>query len=300
MMFEVDGPLSPESDVCKALPVVLEKCVVDFVNGIDVGRDHHKHQVNRSAFHQRLLDGLMGRGARRRSEITARLLDAAEGSFGWLLDVTRSHVRGNLAIKRLNEALVSLSEDVSALAEVSAESRTTVGELVALVGRRDEKLEEWRQRTDAYLDAELQQNMVFAKWARGAYAGVSVMGRCYAALEELRWGQFGAFVSSGHGDKRSTELLDMVKDKSMQQVVNDAKCASVDERLPTTAWLAMPPEALVDGSEALEFLAGDHSCAPFVRAVCGNSAGRCMSDDVPRISSVKRMVGALTDEVLGG
>ena len=293
------GEVTRDSPVCEAIPIVWDKFVVDFANGIDVAHDHLNVQRARSGLFRRLLDGWTGRGHRRQSEINARLLDSMEGSLYWLRDLTESLRDSNLAIVRINKAVCRLSDDVSTLASESANTSEAVADLSAFVLERVNEFAEWAQRKDAYDDAMRQQDLVFAKWARGGYDGISLAGRCYAALEELRWGRFGAYADTYDGQRRR-ELLRLVRDRAMQQMREDAALVAVYERIPTATWLAKPPIPLTDAAEALAYLAEDHAEAPFVRAVSTNLSRQGMPDDVPLISSAERLADALMAEVLSG
>ena len=298
-MLRAPGAITRDSPVCQAVPVVLEKFVVDFANGIDVARDHLHVQRARSGFACRLWDGVTGKGSHRQNEINARLLDSAQGSLRWLVELTRSLSESYLAIARVNGAVSRLGDDVSTLASVSADTRKALADLGDVVTGRLAEFDQWAKRKDAYDDAMRQQDLVFAKWARGGYDGISLAGRCYAALEELRWGRFGAYATAYAGQVR-LEMFQLVKDRAMRQMLVDAALKSVDERMPTASWLTAPTTPLADATEALAFLADDHAAAPFARAVSAGPAERRTSDDVPLISSAKRIAETLTWEVLGG
>ena len=84
------------SDTCQILTSIPEKFVVDFANGIDVGRDHHRVQKERTDFVARLYDDLTGKAVRRQNEINASLLDGVEASLKWLTELTNSLATSNL------------------------------------------------------------------------------------------------------------------------------------------------------------------------------------------------------------
>ena len=103
------------SDTCQILTSIPEKFVVDFANGIDVGRDHHRVQKERTGFFARLYDDLTGKAVRRQNEINASLLDGVEASLKWLTELTNSLANSNLAIAQVNDRVNALKLDVAVI-----------------------------------------------------------------------------------------------------------------------------------------------------------------------------------------
>ena len=63
-------PVTEDSEVCKALPVVRDKCFVDFfaqthVNQLDVVRAHNDTKRERQGLFARFVEGVTGKSARR-------------------------------------------------------------------------------------------------------------------------------------------------------------------------------------------------------------------------------------------
>ena len=291
-------PLTSESPVSVALPVLREKWLVDAVNGIDVARARIHTQCKRSGFFARLGDGLTGKAATRQSEINARGLDSLDGSIRWLRELTESMARSNLAIVRVNEAVRRVSDDLAAVADVAVETREQLARFRKDVNKGLQKLDARLAQVDASDSANRHTDEVFYAWGAGRFHGISWAGRCYAALEELRWGDFGAFCRKY--PERRAERIQVVRDRAVMQMRLDALQESADSRLPTHAWFAAPSDPLPDGVEALAYLGEDHADAPFVFALTKGPMGSPWPDAVPLVSSASRVATALADEVLGG
>ena len=167
-----------------------------------------------------------------------------------------------------------------------------------------DEIGKWAERTDAYLDAELQLENVFSKWRAGGYEGFSLAGRCYAALEELRWGKFGEYCRRHHHDGRCGVLVETLKYRATAQMKADASLPSVRKRIPTADWTRPISGApLADAQDALAYLGGDHQGCPFVSAVSqawdGQGEDKDVYPRVPFISSAERMAGGLAHELFG-
>lgn len=287
-------PLTLESPVCKAFPVLHHKWVVDAVNGIDVAGGRVQVQRDSSGILGRLWDGWTGKSAKRQTEINARVRDSLDGSFRWLRELTESVAKSNLAIARVNEALGRVSDDLVRVANATVEIRAELDGLRKAVSAH----EEWLGRLDGAERASLHVEQVFNAWGAGRFSGFSWAGRCYAALEELRWGAFGAYCRR-YPEERGG-WLQVVRDRAAIQMRADAAQESADSRVPMRAWVDAPPDPLPDGVEALAYVGEDHKDASFVSAVIKGPLGSSWPNAVPLISSASRVATALTDEVLGG
>ena len=66
---------------------------------------------------------------------------------------------------------------------------------------------EWEiARVDLVQRANIHIDQVFGRWDAGRFGDFSLTGRCYAALEELRWGAFGDLYRNGAVSERSRHL----------------------------------------------------------------------------------------------
>ncbi len=290
--------LTTESLVWSALPPLRGKLFVDAVNSIDVVHGRVRIQNDRNGLGSRLLDGLTGKGASRQSEINARLLASSEGSIRLLGELTESMAQTNLALERVNKAVARVSDDLVSVVGVAIDTREQLAGLREAVDVRLQELNARLARVDASDDAKWQVDEVFSKWGAGGFRGFSWAGRCYAALEELRWGAFGAFCRKY--PERRAEKVQLVRNRATIQMRLDAMQETADSRLPAQVWFDVPPDPLPNGVEALAYLAEEHTDAPFVFAATKGPLGSPWPDAVPLICSASRVATALADEVLGG
>lgn len=293
-MAEASQAITRDSDICKVLTCLPEKFIVDFANGIDVTQDHLRVQRARSSFFNRCYDGLTGSINRRQTEINANLAQGLEASLQWLIELTESLAQSNLAIARVNERVSGLSLHVARLANYAAHTRSQLERLAEQLHTRCSIIETelsrigFEQRVGQHIDS------VFARWEAGYFHVFSPAGRCFAALEELRWGAFGDYCRAhppNHCQRQ--QFLGLVVDRAtalLQREVGNG-------RVETRQWLASPACSLPDAPAALAYLAEDYNTRqhPFVQTSCGQLVSRPVQ--VPAIMRASRLADALSDEV---
>lgn len=292
------SPISTNSEICQVLTCLPEKFVVDFANGIDVARDHLRGQNNRGDFFARCYDGFTGQSARRQAQINASLIDGVEASLNWLTDLSGSLAHSNLAIAQVNDRVSALKLDMAKIANYSADTRQQLNILAERLGERCHVTEQEIARIDFIQRAQLNLDQVFNKWKAGRYRSFSLSGRCYAALEELRWGDFGDFCRS-QLEAQSQKFIDDLKNRAIAQLAHDAASAA-SARLDTRQWLARPSgRILPDADEALAYMGNwfDQENHPFVFSTSQSPAQLPL--EVPRLSSAERVTEALVSEVFG-
>lgn len=296
------APVAPDSQLCQTLSCLPEKFVVDFANGIDVVRDHLRLQRERTGFFDRIYDGFTGQGARRQAEINGSLADGVEASLQWLCELSESQARSNFAIAQVNDRVTALMGHVTRLAHYSADTRERLHELTRRLDVRLHDMQQEIARLDFIQKAQLNVDATFSKWAAGRFAGVSPAARCYAALEELRWGALGDYWRSPHCNPRQgREFLYMVTDIATKQLAADV-AVSLDAAPEMVAvWLAERPNKRNDGSDdirqALAYLAEGMTAeaAPFVRSSVQRTAR--LPSAVPLIAKARRLAEAMVCEV---
>ena len=291
------APIGPDADVCKILTCVPEKFLVDFANGIDVTRDHLRVQRRREGLFHRLSDGLTGNSSRRQGEINASLTDGVESSLKWLCELSESLAHSNLAIVKVNERVTALAGNVSELAHYSADTRRQLSHLAEWTDARSRNLEQEVERIGFVQAVTLNLDQVFDKWAAGRFDELSPAGRCYAALEELRWGAFGDYCRAHAGHQRDG-FVQQAKHRATAQLSDDVR-TSASSRLDTRAWMALPSgqHSNDDMVQALAYLADgyDIEAAPFVTTIA--RMPQSFPSSVPHLSNATRIAEAVMDEV---
>ncbi|MDA7089069.1 diguanylate cyclase regulator RdcB family protein [Pseudomonas sp. SA3-5] len=293
-------PITKDSDICRVLTCLPEKFVVDFANGIDVARDHQRVQRANTGFGARLYDGFTGKGKRRQDEVNASLIDGMEASLTWLTELSGSLAQSNLAIARVNDRVNALKLDVARIANFSAITRQ---QLETLTTRLDEHLDTLGReaaRIDFVQRVQLNLDQVFNKWRAGHYQSFSLSGRCYAALEELRWGAFGDYCRNTSATDRQ-RFMDDLANRAMAQLASDAGLSSKERMGTRDHWLIRPvgQHVLSDASDALAYMGdwSDRESVPFVFSV--SQLPDDLPRELPRLSSAQRVAEAMVYEVLG-
>lgn len=292
-------PINSQSEICQILSCLPEKFVVDFANGIDVARDHIRIQNNRTGFTARLYDGFTGQGSRRQAEINSSLADGVEGTLVWLTELTNSVAHSNLALARVSERLASIQSAIARLANYSAETQTQIENLSQRIHSRMDHFSAQLVRVAAEQRAEQQLTRVFNKWAAGKFATFSSAARCYAALEELRWGAFGDFCRTTEDRIARNSFLEDLTNRALEQMRTDAGLTTATTRMPIDAWLTAPTtrETITDAPEALAYL-GNWSIfdlQPFVYTVSQRPLELPLG--LPRMCSAERISRAMVEEV---
>ncbi len=296
-MTEASTAVTTDSEICKVLTCLPEKFIVDFANDIYITQDHLCVQRARSGFFSRCYDGLTGRSHRLQAEINANLAQGLEASLQWLTELTESLAESNLAIARVNDRVNTLNQHLARLVQHAAKTRQQLECLAEQLHARCSKIEselgriDFEQRVSQHLDS------VFYRWEAGRFDIFSPAGRCFAVLEELRWGAFGDYSRAHPKNHRQRQLfIEQAIDRATAMLQRDAG----NQRLKTRQWLVVPARQLTDAQPALAYLAEDYTAKqhPFIHTSCGQL--ETMPIQVPVIMRASRLAEALGEEVLAG
>ncbi|MDN8601634.1 diguanylate cyclase regulator RdcB family protein [Citrobacter sp. S2-9] len=137
---------------------------------------------------------------------------------------------------------------------------------------------------------------IFTRWRAGAYDGWSLPGRCFVALEELRWGAFGDACRLANAD-----VVSMLKD-NLCAMASHALARSI-HAAPTTRhyysqWLNTPnTQGTNDDNDLLSWL-GDW-CDADKHPVCWSVTQRWknVALGMPRLCSAQRLAHAMVEEI---
>jgi len=298
---KASAPITSESDICKVLTCLPEKWIVDFANTIDVVNDHNRVQRQRSGFQARLYDGMSGQGHRRQAETNSNLAKGVESSLRWISELALSQAKSNLAIERINQRFVEIREGVIDLTNFSVATREQVCELTDRFEGHAKNMRQEMQRIDMQLQAKTQLDHVMSQWGAGIFHSFSPAGRCYAVLEELRWGRFGDFLRDYPIER--ARFLDFAQNRLIEQLAKDAQCAP-HKRLGMHQWLTAPRDrhVLQDAQEALTYVGDwvtDIDNAPFVYTVTRQPVVDSRPSAIPYLCSADTVVISLAGEVFG-
>ncbi|EPR9728551.1 diguanylate cyclase regulator RdcB family protein [Escherichia coli] len=158
-------------------------------------------------------------------------------------------------------------------------------------------LEEKLHRVDQVQRAQLHLEQIFSWWSAGRYASFSPAGRCYVALEELRWGAFGDVIRQGETGQVN-QLLDILRHKALTQMAQESG-GSATVRLNTLDWLGGQGREQADNEwhDAINWL-GDW-CSEEQHPVIWSTtqAAEHLPVRMPRLCSAERLSESMVDEI---
>jgi len=285
-------------EVSRLFTCLPEKFVVDFANGIDVLRERQRHMSTRTGMFDRLYDGFSGKTSRDQAEINASLTDGVEGALEWLGELTQSTARSKRAIYQVQLRVNGLTRDLATVATYSADTRYALEQLSQQLGDRCSALEAKVAQIDSTQRAQLHLDSVMARWGAGRFAGLSLTGRCYAVLEELRWGAFGDHCLAISGTGRQ-QLLEDLANRAIIQLSLEAGVGQGERIATRSRWLARPSQdrQWSIGEDTLAYL-GDWSCpdrSPITYAI--SQTPDELPLQVPLLGSARRMTEGLVSEL---
>lgn len=302
-MTEDSRPVGPDSPLCETLSCLPEKFVVDFANGIDIVRDHLKERSRRSGFFARMLDGFKGDAAQRQARIDTSLADGLEDSLRWLHDLSESVVSSSRALNEIMQKMAALKENLATVAHHSADVKEHLFRVADRLDARLDSIAEETRRIGFIQKVQLNIDAVFSKWAGGRFAGLAPAGRCYVALEELRWGALGDYCRSPQAESRQRqEFLQIVVDRATHQLSLDAAISLDSATGMLEVWLAAPASRQgrhqKDLSHAVAYLADGMTveAAPFATSAALMPAN--LPPTVPLVARPRRIASAMVHELI--
>ncbi|EFC1714129.1 hypothetical protein FBH71_06270 [Escherichia coli] len=198
---------------------------------------------------------------------------------------------------RVNDRVSSLVSDTARLAHYSADTREQLLTLADQVHHKLNHLEEKLHRVDQVQRAQLHLEQIFSWWSAGRYASFSPAGRCYVALEELRWGAFGDVIRQGKTGQVN-QLLDILRHKALTQMAQESG-GSATVRLNTLDWLGGQGREQADNEwhDAINWL-GDW-CSEEQHPVIWSTtqAAEHLPVRMPRLCSAERLSESMVDEI---
>ncbi|MBW4503851.1 MAG: YjcZ-like family protein [Scytonema hyalinum WJT4-NPBG1] len=287
-------------------PQLTEKAIVDYVNGLEVLRDHLRFgdQTN-NEFLTRIWDSITGRIAQRRQIIDGNITNSLETVSVWLQDIQLHQGESDIAVAqlagklketrtgvmRLQEGHNELAEDVQAIAQ-------DVDRLQIQVQDHRIELESQIRQVNAGRLASTHLEQVFDKWQAKRLNNYPPLARLYIVIDELYWGYFGTYCRSQFGTSEVHQLMEQLLDKALTQMERDLGGDFSQLMLPKE-WLS-PIENLPEESrEVLSYLSNwaDPQTAPVTSAIRNAALLESgLPDDFPRVFSGEHAVNHLMYE----
>lgn len=288
------GPILKESDLCKAIPTLKDKFVVDLVNGVDTLHDLLRKQSRRNdRFFQRMFDGMTGQGARRQTTVGQIITEAIEDILDLQKDLTYELANANLALHRNSLALTRVNDKVGMLNSRVADGLEYLASVVRKLQHSVDALEVHVHDVRMAGDAQQHLEYVISCWTAGKYERLPVLGRCFVALEELRWGAFGAYYRTHQTDV--SLLLDTAKNLMTTRLAADLDVLPND-RVDTDDWVR--PVRWRDAAGAIAYLVEDYEPLPSLACISSGVVPRDeWSQDIPLRASASRLATEMVEEV---
>lgn len=295
-------PLTKNSEVCTVLTCLPEKAVVDFANGIDVVRDHIRVQEKRSGIKARLFDGFNGSAHSRQASINASLADGLEASLLWLENLSGEVAKTNYAVAQVTQRVAKIQGLVIKNANYSRKTREMVHALNTRFSAKCEEIDAKLNQLNIKQKSNDHIDLVFGRWGAGKLNDLPIAARCYAAIEELCWGDFGDCVRfcADHDKRRYVELIEHVTNKATIRMNQDAGIKAL-ARLQFEEWITPQFNAdeasIPEIGEAVLYLAdwSTDTSAPFVNSIVVASSHT--SNYVPFIFDANRLAKSMVNEV---
>lgn len=279
----------------RTLECVYPKFMVDLVQGDDTKRS----------------GGFLQQQQRLRARLTEEVLSQTQLSAWVMAGVSSEHLvmrlklveklagtidPGHLALVRIAQRLMLLQQTENSRAHATPGVAQQIDTLSGWFTQRSAYKENALIQRGLTVQAGEHSEQIFTRWRAGAYDGWSLPGRCFVALEELRWGAFGDACRLGNSD-----VALMLKD-NLRAMATQALAHSVNAA-PTTRhyyhqWLSTP--AVGGSNEHSDMLCwlGDW-CDAERHPVSWSVTQRWQNValGMPRLCSAKRLVDAMVEEI---
>lgn len=205
---------------------------------------------------------------------------------------------GHLALTRITQRLVSLQQAEQRRPANTPGNQQQYDELIEHFSQRASWKEKALGQRGLTVQAGNHSEQIFTRWRAGNYNGWSMAGRCYVALEELRWGAFGDACRTA-----SSEVASMLKD-NLRAMASDFLAQGINAAPATRhfyhQWLTTPATpGLMDYKDLLGWL-GDW-CDADRHPICWSvtQSWQTVALGMPRLCSASRLATAMVDEIFG-
>ncbi|CCJ90039.1 Methyl-accepting chemotaxis protein [Cronobacter turicensis 564] len=260
--------------------------MVDLAKGEEeerYGRSHPQHQKVR----ERLQKSLVPAGP--------AVAPPEMAALHRLESLSRQSPPGHLALSLTAQALVRRSQRLSEKG-VSAPFAQALEVTAGHYQHSAARLEAQLRQHDLAAAAQRHVGEVMTRWKSGEFNGWSPAGRCYVALEELRWGAFGDALRLGEPDEKDA-LLQPVYDETTHRLAHSVN-ASPHTRHFYQQWLHTPPQpGLLEHKDMLCWLGAEHDGERQPVSWSVTQTWQSVSLGMPRICSARRLVNALMEEI---
>lgn len=274
----------------RVLESIYPKFIVDLVQGNDVSRQAAS-VPQQQAFRERLTQEIMAQTQLRPWTMSGSLDENEILRLGLAEKLASQLDPGHLALRRITQRLSAMQQAVSRPGQIRQ-----VDEMLAYFSQRAAAKEKALIQRGLVVQAGKHSERVFTHWRAGNFSGWSMAGRCYVALEELRWGMFGDACRLAKADvaKMLKDNLRVMAAEFLAQGIG----AATATRHYYHQWLSTPSTpGLMDYKDLLGWL-GDW-CDAEHQPICWSvtQSWQPVALGMPRLCSAARLATAMVDEV---
>lgn len=276
-----DGPGS-------VLESLHSKFMVSLLSGIDNPR-HFALAPQQHRFRERLMQDILSQNPLRSWELARSFSDRPAIRLGLTEKLANLFEPGHFALTEMSRYLQILTTKSNG----SPELRQLYGSLGEQFRQRAEHKKRALIQQGLEAQARLHHEQIFARWQAGNYDGWSLAGRCFVALEELRWGPFGDAWRLAN-----PELRAMLREKLRSMAAHclaDGIGTARETRHFYHQWLTT--SGLMDYQEMLCWMGNDYDA--WRQPVCWSvtQIWQPVALGMPRLCSALRLVDAMIEEL---
>ena len=287
----------------EAIPATRSKLLIDMVNSLDVADSHIRvAQARQGSFLSRCYDSVSGQAQQRNNAIAEHQQTSLRNVINVTTELARSIAHGHRVLAVAGERLTALELSLARVANVVTDQRNALHSLRITMCNELERVDAELNRLDMHTAAQDHTEWVFSRWDAGGWDVLPLAGRCYVAMNELYWGNFGEYCRR-HPGERSRVMLETVKNKAVAQLRRDAHTGP-HQQIALADWLSPAPKAshttrlFAEGLSWLGEASSLHDAHP-IGYLCtqwqtvGNNPQLPLS--VPRIPTAERLTGLVAD-----
>lgn len=279
----------------RALESIHPKFMVELVLGIDNPR-LVPVAAQQQIFRERLMNEIMAQTQLRPWAMSGMFSENPTIRLGLVEKLAGMLDPGHLALTRMSDCLETLQLKASSADNIQAQYAKIREQFRQRAAHKQRAL----SQRGLVVQAGEHSEQVFNRWQTGQYDGWSLAGRCYVALEELRWGAFGDACRLANSEV--TQLLkDNVSVMASQLLAQSINAAPATRHF-YHQWLTTPGSTgsgLVEHKDMLGWLGGwcDAERHPLSWSV--TQSWQTVALGMPRLCSAMRLVNGMVEEVFG-
>ncbi|WP_281839667.1 diguanylate cyclase regulator RdcB family protein [Cardiobacterium hominis] len=230
--------------VADCIPFLTDKQIADTINGLSIAKELNAAQRKRHDLFTRIKDGLSGVSRKRQDDINNNLIASLEGVSAWLSEISQDIGHHAMVLHQLDQGLKKAYSNIALLTRETIAIRDNLDSLANNVSYLTKELVDLKLS----VMAERQMNEMISQWEAGTLDHLSPMGKCYAVLDALYWGNFNVYIQKGN-KAETASLLNTLKNKITTCLRRDLQLFDNNKDLHRDDWLALP-----DKQQAQELL----------------------------------------------